>query len=298
MGSAPPPPNPQQALSLGNQTAQGQQSLNDRAQVGSAVNQNNPYGSLAYQQGVGPNGAPVLSADVNLNPTQQGLFNTLMGTKQTAGTQGSNVLSGANYGSQSPQDAIGNMTSGIEGDLMSKNLAYEQPFFNTSRQQLDTQLRNQGLLPGQPGYDNAMRGLDTSQGLTVNQLEASTQPQAFSQANTLYNTPLAQAQQLSQLGAPQDPNQDFVNAPQLQPANLTGAVSNAGTLLNNQYTAQEQQYSNMMKGLFGIGGTVLGGLAGGPMGASLGGQLGGLFGGGSTMSPSPNGPNTYSPMFS
>src|SRR6266436_5577868 len=115
MGGGSPPPVQSPDITSAKQqqynTAAGQSS-----QRGSMVDQSNPYGSLNYQQiGTSSDGTPIYGSSLNFTPQGQGLFNTLLGTQQTAGQQGRNLLQGANYGNQSPTDAIGSQTSGIEG---------------------------------------------------------------------------------------------------------------------------------------------------------------------------------------
>ncbi len=295
MGSAPTPPSPGQGISSGTQVANAQQGFNTQAgtssQAGSMVNQNNAYGSLGYTQtGVGPNGTPIYTANTSLSPVQQQLFDQFMGTKGTAGGQAGSLLAGANYGSQSPTQAIGNMASGLEGQMMSAYQAGNDPMQLTARQQMDTQLKNQGLQPGEPGYDNAMRGMVTSQTQANDVANANYANTAFGQASSLYGMPMQMAESLGMFGAPTTPNASFVNAPGLniQPANLTGAVANQNQMLQDQYKNQMSQYSGMMNGLFGIGADALG-VIGAPFtgGASmmlpaLMGSMGGGAGGGDT----------------
>lgn len=254
-----------QALGTGAGLTDKQTALNTQAgvqsQAGSMVNQNNPYGSLNYQQtGTGPNGTPIYTANTQLNPVQQQLFDQLMGTKGAAGAGASNLISGANYGAVSPDKAIGDMTSGREGQMMASYQAGNQPMQQTARSQLDTQLKNQGLQPGAPGYDNAMRSLDTSQTLANDTANANYANQAFGQANTLYDKPAQLGMALAGFGAPQTPNQDFVNAPALniQPASTTAGYNSAASALNDQYKNQYAQYGDMMSGLFGVGQDALG----------------------------------------
>ncbi len=284
--SPPPAPSPQQGIQLGSQIAQGQQGYNTQAgiqsQAGSQYNQFNPYGSVQYSQtGTGPGGVPIYSANVNLSPEQQALFNTYQGTQGLAGNQGQQLLAGANYGAQSPTQAIGDMTSGLTGQMMGSWLSGVTPFFGTQTSQLDNQLRNQGLVPGTPGYDNAMRQQTTSQGLSVEQSAAQFQPQAFGEATNLYQMPMQMGTALAQFGQgnPGGVLGMSAQAPALniQPANLVGATSNETQALQNQYAAQEQQYQGLMSGLFGTAGTVLGAMAGGPFGAMAGGAAGKAF---------------------
>jgi hypothetical protein len=274
---------------INSQNAAAQLQYLEQAQAGSMVNQSNPYGSLTYSQsGTGPGGVPLWQATTQLSPEQQALFDTLQGTKSTAGQAGSKLLAGANYGSTSPTDAIGSMTSGLTGQVLGAEVNYLQPFQQTEKQQLDTTLRNQGLSPGEPGYDNAMRSLDTSHSLAVQNFLATAEPQAFQQATSLYQMPMTMGEQLAQFGAPGDPTQDFVNAPGLnaptiapttvQPANLISATGSAQDAQMQAYQGQQANNQAMMSGAFGIPTAVLGGWAKSPAGgAAITDALGGAM---------------------
>src|ERR1700686_4187827 len=290
-----------------NATAATQQQYNvgsaGEGQAGSNYNQSNPYGSTQYTQtGTGPGGVPIYSANVNLSPAQQQLLNTLQGTQGTAGTQAGNLLAGAQYGSQTPQQAIGNQTSGIVGQLTQQELAYQQPQFTQQTTQLDTQLRNQGLQPGEPGYDNAMRAMTNNQDLSTQNFIAQTQPQIMSEATTQYGLPASMARSRAGFAAPKSAISQNVSgaADTIQPTNLIGATTAAQNATDTnysteqqaynaynqaqlaQYQAQMQQQNAMMSGLFGIGSTALGvGLAPFTGGLSLGALgLGGMGAGG------------------
>jgi hypothetical protein len=267
----------QQALNA--QTAAAQLQYLEQAQAGSMVNQSNPYGTLNYtQSGTGPGGVPLWQANVQLSPEQQALFDQLQGTKQSAGAQGSALINSANYGSISPTDAIGSLTGGLTSQVMNAEVGYLQPFQQMETQQLDTTLRNQGLSPGEPAYDNAMRQLTTSHNLAVQNFEATAEPQAFQQATSLYQMPMTMGEQLAAFGAPGDPSQDFVNAPGLtaptiapttmQPANLIGAVNNSTDAQMQAYAAQQANNQAMLTGAFGIPTALLGGWAKSPSGGS------------------------------
>ena len=229
-------------------------------QAGSNYNQSDPYGSLSYgQTGTGPGGVPIYSSSVNLSPEQQNLLNTLQGTQGTAGTSANNLISGANYGSASPTDVIGNLTSGLTGQNLSAYLSSADPFFATQTSQLDTQLRNQGLQPGNPAYDNAMRSLTTNQGYSVYGAAASFEPQAFSQATTEYGLPAQLGTELAQFGAPANPVSELEggSALNIQTPNTTGDLSADVTADQNQYTAQQNQYNAMISGLMNIAGGIV-----------------------------------------
>lgn len=271
----PDPPDPGAGLAAGKETAAEQWKYNKdagvMAQAGSMVNQYNPVGAIEYfQTGTGPGGIPLYSSKVSLSPEQQELYNVLMGTKRQAGIDAYQLLGKANYGTNSVQDEIGDMTSGLTKQVLDKQLEHLNPFFTTSREQLDAKLRNQGLIPGQPGYDNAMRALDTNQGNTVAKFLSEFQPQAYAQAMNTYKTPMEMAMAAAGFGAPGDPTAAKVSTPSLnlQPSNLTGAVANANDMLMKQYEAEMKNHEAEMSGMWGIPKAILGGWAGSPAGSS------------------------------
>lgn len=274
MGSgASPPPQPIPA----SQVAQTQQGYNTQSgitsQAASEPQQQNQYGSVTSSViGTGPGGVPIWGTNTNLNPTQQGLLNTQTGTQALAGQQGQNLLAGANYGSQSPTQAIGNESSGIQGGLMNQWLSSQAPWMQLQTTQLDTKLRNQGISPSptanptDPGtwgpYEQAMYGNTQAQQMGVAGAASQFQPQAFQEATTEFGLPLQYGLAMAQFGAPTSPTSALVQQPQLnvQPADYTGAVTQQENQQMQAYQIQQMQNAAMMSGLFGLAGNVGGGL--------------------------------------
>jgi hypothetical protein len=307
--SSPAPPTPQAPLSQPsvfdpNATAAGQQAYNVGAgaesQAGSNYNQSNPYGSTQFtQSGTGPGGVPIYSANVSLSPAQQALLNQLQGTQQTAGGQIGSLISGANYGGQTPQQAIGNQTSGIEGQITAQEQSYLQPTFTTQTSQLDNQLRNQGLQPGEPGYDNAMRALTNNQTNQMGNFIAQTQPQVAAQATQQYQLPWQMMLSGLPVTGPASATANNVTGAALnvQPTNLIGAQTAAQNAIEQGYGTEQQAYSAynqaqmqayqaqlaqqnaMMSGMFGIGSTLLGQVPGMGIASMLSGGMPGVGGG-------------------
>lgn len=248
------------------QVAAGQQDINLQSaaaqQAASNVNQYTPYGSLTYEQtGQGPGGIPTYTAKVQLTPAQQQLVDTLQRTQGISGQQAQDLIRKAGYGGQNPADVIGGMTSGTTGELLKKETDYLNPFFGPQIDQLDAKLRNQGLHPGTPAYDQAMNNLRQSQGQTVTGFLAQAEPAAYAQAVQSYGLPLATAQQLMGMSQPTGPT--FVNTPTntMQPANAIGAAANAQNADVQRYAAEVGQQNAMMSGMFQIPAAVLGGWA-------------------------------------
>lgn len=281
MGSSPPPPTPPPA---GN-TAATQQQLNTAAavqnQAGSMVNQANPWGSLTYQQtGTGPGGIPLYSSNISLSPQQQGLFDILTGTQAGAGAAGQNLINSANYGAISPTQAIGNESSGIEGQMMNQWLSSQTPWLTEQTQNLQADLENRGIMPSSTAtndpntwgpYERAMSQLTQSQEMGVAGAASQFQPQAFQEASSLYTLPAQLGLQFAQFAQPTSPTGSLVQTPgyNTTPPNYEGDVNAATQAQMQAWIAEQQLQGSMLQGMFGLGGNVLGGLARNP----------GIFGG-------------------
>jgi hypothetical protein len=138
MGSQPSPNSlsPQSINKDAIQLGDTQQGFNVASQAGSLPNASGPSGSTNYSQtGTGPGGVPIYTATSAFSPTQQGIYNAYTSGQQEAGNQVANTLGFGNYGTISPSQQIGNMTSGTTGQLMDTWLSSQEPFFQTQQQQ-------------------------------------------------------------------------------------------------------------------------------------------------------------------
>src|SRR3974390_85205 len=109
----PSPPAPTAGLGPAQQVGTQQQGFNVASQAGSMVGQNNPFGSLNYQQtGTGPGGVPLYTANTNLSPDQQNLLNTQNINRALMGGGAVGQLAGANYGAANPTQATATNTRG------------------------------------------------------------------------------------------------------------------------------------------------------------------------------------------
>lgn len=253
------PPDPSQisaqAISTGKTIGKEQTAANQAAQRGSMVNQSNPWGGVSWMQtGTGPNGVPIYGANVDPSGAAAPSWANMFAGKALAGGQANQMLQNADYAHNDPMSTIGNMSSGLAGQRMNSWLGSQMPFFNQSRDRLDTQLKNQGFTPGQPGqegsaYNNSMMGLDRDQGLAVGQAASQFANDAWNQGAQAYQMPLTMGEQLSQWGAPQDPTKSFVQAPGLQPADYTSASAIGAKTAGDVFNAQSSQYGGMLSGL-------------------------------------------------
>jgi len=158
-----------------------------------------------------------------------------------------------------------------------------QPQMQQAQQSFESQMANQGVVPGTQAYDNAYRNFAQGQndqrtsaitggmgvGLTANQ-------QAYNQALQNMNNPINMINSLetgAQVQNPQGVNTAAM--PQVAGPDLTGAAQNTYNSQLANYNAQNAASGNFMGGLLGLGGTLLSGGALGGLGALGGGAAAG-----------------------
>lgn len=148
-----------------------------------------------------------------------------------------------------------------------------------STKALDTKLKNQGLQPGTPAYDNAMRSTLDSYGDQRNTMTAQLQNQMFNQGLQ------GRQQQMSEL----QPGLGFASTalagPSQQYGNLNVPNIDLSSIYNQAWQQQQQnvqqqnQYNNaMMGGLAGLGGGILGGPLMSPLLGGMGTSMANYFG--------------------
>jgi len=252
-GSPSPPPVPDPAGTSAGQFA-GNLAAGESFQAGSQVNQITPTGSLTYYQtGVGPNGVPTYSAIQQLTPQQQELLNLQQQGMGIAGGAGANLLQNT-FNQYSSAPNLTDMAGGETQKLLGEETSYLQPFFSQQTSQLDNQLRNQGIMPGTPAYNQQMNQNAQSQDQAVTGFLAQAEPQAFGQAVQSYSLPLQIANSLFGMNQPGNVGAPYTGqAPNYQPPDVIGATANAQQALEQNYQAQVAQRASMLSGLMGIG---------------------------------------------
>lgn len=252
--SAPQPTDPKATASLQNAYNVG---AGNATQQANTVSQYTPFGSLVYTPTTDPKtGITTYAATQTLDPKNQALLDNLYGTKNLAGQGATNVLQGAYTGAP---NILGTANSATN-QMMAGEMGYLNPFFSQQTNALDNQLRNQGLMPGTPAYDNAMNTMRQSQGQTVSGAIAQFQPQAFSEAMQAYNLPADTATKLASLGAPMGLGLTNTPTTNYQPANYQGAVASADQMSMEAYKADQAQKSAMIQGLASGVGSMAGGM--------------------------------------
>lgn len=228
-------------------------------QAAQQVGQNTPFGNLQYvQTGVDANGNPQFTAISNLSPQQQSILNNLQSTQTQLGGAAGN-LTNASFGMYSDVPDFSE-TAGTQTRInMDRQLAYLTPFFEQQTEQLDNQLRNQGLMPGTEAYDRALRTLRDNQNQSVMSFLNQTQPIAFQQAQAQYNQPLQTIGAILGLTQPASLAQNLLNTPKpsLNPADFIGANTAYNQAQQQTYQAKLGQYNAMMQGIFSMGSAMM-----------------------------------------
>jgi hypothetical protein len=239
-------------------TAAAQAKYNEQAAEQQAelnnVNQQTPFGSLTYQQtGTNPDGTPIFTGTTSYTPQMQALLNTGIST-ETGIANAANSLIG-NLG-QSLTQAPNLDPSAITKTAMANEQQYMSPFFTQQQSNLNSQLQNQGILPGSQAYANAQQQLQENQGNVMANSYATIEPQAFAQAVESYQLPIQTLGTLLGESQPANLNSSLVNTPQ---ENV--AAPNYEQLAEQNYQQQMANYNNTMSGLFSIPSAILGGWA-------------------------------------
>lgn len=270
MPSAPKvPAAPNVAATTAAATASNKDTLMTTAAI-QAANQNTPVGSLNYTLGTDANGNPTYTANTQYSPEQQALLNQLQSSQTGLGQAGGNLVNDASsMYSQAPDfsEAAGTQTK----INMDRQLGYLNPFFSQQTDQLDNQLRNQGLMPGTEAYKRATRQLQDNQNQSVMKFLNDTQAQSFSQAQQQYDQPLKTISSILGLTQPANLGENLIKtpSPSMNPVDVAGITKSNYDGQLEAYKAKLAQHNSMLSGLFGVGtGLATGGLS------TIGGAIG------------------------
>ena len=278
-----------QATTLGNLAGA------QNATAANRINQNTPYTSLNYTQGVDQYGNPTWTANQQLAQPLQ----TALGNIQ--GQLAQNTASPFDVSQYQAQTGQG--YTGMEGWDKATGLINQrlQPQIQQSNDRLTAQLANQGIVPGTEAYNRAM----TLQGQKTNDLMNQAQLAGSQVQNQLQGQSLAQQQAnnaalqqnytqalaqknlpLSQLGAFQQATTPGYVNPYSQAAvagpDYLGAYTTSNAAQIAAQNAQNAQTANTQAGLYGLGSAAILGAGGlGNLGSSIlngATSLGGLLG--------------------
>ncbi len=255
-GSSPKPPDPYA-------TAQAQSASNRDTALAQAqfnmVDQVTPFGNLTHYQ-VSPwsDGSPRFKAVTQLSPEQQRLLTTGQTGMQTLANAGA-AQAGAVQRAFSQPVNLNN--AAVENRLFGLASSRLAPVFQQRRAQMETQLANQGIARGSEQWQNAFRDLNQRENDAYVQTMLSGRQQGVQEILAQRTQPLNELNALlsgTQVSQPQFTPMAPVN---VAPTDVTGAVygSYGGELQNAN--RRQSAMNAAMGGLFGLGGSALGGWA-------------------------------------
>lgn len=252
--STPKPPDPHKV------SAAQTQSNKETAEYNAAlnrINQSSPFGSISYSQsGTDPTtGAPLYTQNTQLSPQMQSLLDSQMGAQQGI----SSAITGAigNLPSEA-FDPSGINTDKIRDASYSMRLAQMQPQWDDEGRALEGRLSDRGIPIGSEIWNTENTRFDQAKNDSLAQISRQSELDAaneyqrqFSNAMTEYNMPLNYLTAL--MG-----NSQGVQNPTFSPfAQSAAAGTDVSGNVWNAYKANvdraNQQQSNMMSGILGIG---------------------------------------------
>lgn len=257
--SAPKAPDPYQTAAA--QTQSNKETAITNAEL-SRINQQTPYGSLNYNiDGYYPDGTPKYSQSVDLSPVGQQLLDLTQQGQLSYGNTAVNSLQNLQNTYSKPFNP-GDFGADIG---QAQNAAYKaqtqflDPQYQIGGQNLDANLRAQGLVPGDEAYDHQMQLFNNQkqqayQGAQYAAVGAGNQQQQnlFNQAAYQYNLPLNTTSALLNGSQVQNPN--FQGVPTVNQAGTDyGGIVNGG--YQNQLAAFNANQQGM-NNLFGLGGSL------------------------------------------
>ena len=210
-------------------------------------------------------GAPSYTQTISLNPMDQQILDQQRQQSLGITGAGNNLVGDIQANSSLSTPDFNKTRQAAQDALYSNQTQYLDPQFSQQQEQLQSQLANQGVVPGTEAYDNAMGNFNRSRnqayGSAMNSaISGATgqQGQAIQNYSNLTNLPINQLNSLRSGTQVQTPN--FQN-----PASTNAAPSDITSAFNNQYQGQlaaynaQQQSSNAgLGGLFSLGSSFLG----------------------------------------
>lgn len=262
MTSSPtPPPAPDPAATA---AAQGAANLETAIGQGwlNALNQYGPFGSITYSQigehQVGDQMVPQFAQTTTLSPQQQAQYDLINALQMQALGLGQNVLGNVESAVNQPFPTADSFTAdrdAVVQGLIERN----QPQMDRQRSMMETQLANQGIMPGSEAFKNRMDDLARQENdfrLAALNAGGAEQNRLFGLSQAARSQPINEYATLLGLGGQINTPQAAYMPPQLANTDVMGPINMqyqgqlAGWNANN--AAQQNMYGN----LFGLGGTL------------------------------------------
>jgi hypothetical protein len=276
MGSSPQQPNPytsmMMAQTLGAQQAQANQQAAQEQQKMNMVGQSTPYGSLTYK--ADPNSPSGYTAVQSYSQPVQDVLNQNISNAQGSANAAGNLLN-------SQGGALGQGVDLSYGADANRIAQIEQqtldPMWARNQNTFDQSMADKGVMPGSAAYNNAYTDYQNSKNNAYNNMFLNAYQTANNAAVNQYDTNLNGLNSLENGGSITNPASiGLTSTPQetVQAPDLTGTYQSMMGNQQQQYQNQMNQYGATMGGLFGLGGSIAGGVFGGPAGSAIGNGLG------------------------
>lgn len=273
MASAPQAPAAPDPVATANaQSASNIASATAQSEINS-VNQVTPQGNLTYTNtGKNPDGTPQFTATTTLSPGEQSIYDTGVQTRQNLGDIGSQQSAKIGALLNTPfsvDSATSDKIQGLQNEFLN-------PQWDRQSAQLDTQLANQGILPGSDAYNTAKQQFSNQRQTAYDQSYLDSYNTGQQAALTDRNQPINEISAL--LSGSQVSQPSFTNTPTsgVAPTDVIGAEGQSLAQQNVGYQGNLQTALGINSGLFSLGSSALGGLGqgvGGGIGKSLGTKL-------------------------
>jgi hypothetical protein len=262
-------------------TANAQSAANKETAIAQSqlnmVNQNTPWGSLAYsQRGEGPDGTPLYQANVSLDPRQQQLLDLQTDTGILTNATGQQLLNNARGQLSQPINLSGlgaapQFDENARSAALARILARANPELDRQRESIETRLATQGINVGSEAYRSGVDEYNRAR----NDFTLGADVQAGDEAARLFGLQMQGRNQginemllprqltINELAALTGGSQ--VQMPQFQSTPQTGiaptdVIGPQNTAYQGQlagWNASNQRNNAMMGGLFGLGAAAL-----------------------------------------
>lgn len=264
---APTPPDP--AKTAAAQTGMNIDTANTQ-QIVNQTNQSTPYGSLNYNQTGSTTYTdsqghshviPQYTATQTLSPDEQKIFDTGVQQQQS---EGKLALDQTNKLQGLLAQPVDLSNDAVEKHLFDLGSARLNPMFAQQKEQLDTQLSDQGIKPGSDAWNTAENQFSYGKNDAYNNLLLAGHGQSVSDLMAQRQEPINEITAL--MSGSQVSHPSYVSTPQSGVAGTDygGMVQNqyAGQLA--QYQAKLQQQQATMGGIFGLAGSAVKAVGGMP----------------------------------
>lgn len=238
-------------------TAQAQAYFQQQAatsqQLMNMTNQITPYGNLTYTKRgtemVGGQAVPLFTATQTLTPEQQHLLEQTQLADRKTNDIGLRQIDKIDTLLSQPL----NLNTAAEAKIAELQRQRLDPQWAQRDQALEQDLINRGVRPGTEAYKTMRDQFANERNDAYNSMYINARGQGVNEAIQERNQPINEITAL--LNGQQLTNPNWVQTPQVN----VPAPDYQG-LVMDQYKAKQQAYNASMGGLFGLGGTLLGGI--------------------------------------